>query len=86
MRLFEFTEELHDLNLHDFLVKIGSYRDTGVVARASLAFILDTAHVHNEESEIALVAQLNDILSKYDIPLRIKYVDMKRKEIWYREN
>lgn len=86
MRLFEFTEELNDSSIHDFLVKVGSYRDTGVIARASIAFILDTAHITGEESERALVRQVNEMLVKYRVLLIVKYIDLKRKEIWYYED
>lgn len=86
MKLFEFTEELINSTVQGFLEKVGSYQATGVKARISLAFILDIAHVVDTDSEQKLVNEINELLQKYLIPLTVKYIDMKRKEVWFNEN
>lgn len=86
MKLFEFTEELSTSSTHSFLEKLSAYKGLGVNARISVAFVMDIAHVHDYDSEQKLVKEINDILIRYNIPLTVKYIDMKRKEIWYNEN
>lgn len=86
MKLFEFTEELVNKTVQDFLTKVGAYRNTGVNARISIAFMLDIAHIVDTATEQKLVNEVNDVLQKYNIPLTVKYIDLKRKEVWYNEN
>lgn len=86
MRLFEFTEAMENLPITEFLSKVTEFGGNSVMARAAIGFIVDTAHVTNEDSESRLILEINATLAKYNIPLMVKYIDVKRKEIWFNEN